>query len=160
MNKKLVNVPCYHVFKLNNRLYLLNLSYIKLDENGCIAGYDYEFHRIYKDGRTNLHGKTFTDRYTLHNTEVEDLGDFYEWMKKNHPIRYNRENWDASKPQKQTYYAVLWDNFYGTGSVRNIELTIEEYNKLKETWCADSPYWGIHTTHTEAQCQLDRKYMD
>lgn len=157
---KFVNVPRYHVFELNNHLYLLNESYINHDADGCISGYYYEFHYIYKDGRTKLNGIAYSDRETLRTTEVKDLGDFYDWMKKNHPIRYKRENWEVSKPKKQKYYAVLWDNYYGSGSVKEVELTEDEYLKMKETYCADSPYWGIHKTEMDAQIQLDKKYCD
>lgn len=157
---KLVNVPRYHVFELNNHLYLLNESHISHDKDGHTIGYYYEFHHIEKDGRTKLNGVTYTIRETLCITEVKDLGDFYDWMKKNHPIRYKRENWEASKPQKQKYYAVLWSNYYGSGSVKEVELTDDEYHKMKETYCADSPYWGIHKTEMDAQIQLDKKYCD
>ena len=155
---KLINLPRYHVFEFNNHLYLLNESNINHDEDGHTTGYYYEFHHIEKDGRTKLNGVAYIDRETLHNTEVKDLGDFYDWMKKTHPIRYKRENWEASKPQKQKYYAVLWDNYNGSGSVKEIELTDDEYRKMKETYCKDSPYWGIHKTETNAQIQLDKKY--
>lgn len=88
---KLKDLPRYHIFRFvgDNCLYLKNEGDKK----------EVEWHRVYKDGRTNLEGKYSYDPYWL-NKPVHDLGDIYDWMKRNHPIRYKRENWEASKPKK------------------------------------------------------------
>lgn len=82
---KLINLKRYHVFKnlCDNKLYLLNETYHK---NGI---YFFEFHRVYKDGRTNLIGYYTYDKEYIKQIEVIDLGDYMDWLKNNHPIRYN-----------------------------------------------------------------------
>ena len=61
---------------------------------------------------------------------------------------------------KKKYYAVKWDNYMGSGSVVEVELTPDEYKHMKETWCRDTPYWGIYDNWLEADCALDRRYAD
>lgn len=102
MKKRLIDVPCYHLFGFPNdpfdKLYLLNEAHID-KESGRVQ---FEWHRVYwRDGRTNLNGKCTFDRAWLESTEVIDRGDYYEWMKVNHPIRYKRENWEASRPKEE-----------------------------------------------------------
>ena len=99
--KKLVDVKRYHVFYHSRdpkkKLYLLNENSIRTDEHG-VTHYQFGWHRIYSDGRTNMHGVAEFNPDNLQ-VEVVDLGEFYDWMKKTHPIRYKRENWEATKPK-------------------------------------------------------------
>lgn len=100
MKKKLIDVPRYHLFGFPNepfdKLYLLNEAHID-KESGKVQ---FEWHRVYwRDGRTNMHGNVSFNRAYLENTEVIDRGDFYDWMKVNHPIRYKRENFEQSRPK-------------------------------------------------------------
>lgn len=101
--KKLRDVKRYHVFYWANdpkkKLYLLNESNIAVKDNGE-THYQFGWHRIYRDGRTNIHGIATFDPSILER-RVVDLGEFYDWMKKHHPIRYNRENWEASRPKEE-----------------------------------------------------------
>ena len=85
---KLIEVPRYHVIRMDGKLYELVDSYI-----GAQGNVQFGWHRIYRDGRTNMHGKCTFDREFVETKEVEDLGDFYEWMRKTHPIRFKREKW-------------------------------------------------------------------
>lgn len=100
MKKKLIDVPRGHLFGFPkdpfDKLYLLDDAYI--GENGNVQ---FSWNRVYwRDGRTNMHGKVSFDRAWLESTEVIDRGDFYDWMKANHPIRYKRENWEQSRQKK------------------------------------------------------------
>ena len=99
--KKLVKMERYHVFyfadDIKKKLYLLNENHIATDEHG-ITHYQFGWHRIYSDGRTNMHGVAEFDPDNLQ-VQVADLGDFYDWMKKTHPIRYKRERWEESRPK-------------------------------------------------------------
>ena len=101
--KKLRDVKCYHVFYWANdpkkKLYLLNENYIAVKDNGETHD-QFGWHRIYRDGRTNIHGIATFDPSILER-RVVDLGEFYDWMKKHHPIRYNRENLEASRPKEE-----------------------------------------------------------
>ena len=96
---KLKEIKRYHVFHYANdnrkALYLMNENHVS--ENG--KTHYLEWHRIYQDGRLRLQG-TYTYEPDCNQNEVVDLGEFYDWMKKNHPIRYKRENWEASKPKE------------------------------------------------------------
>lgn len=99
--KKLVNMERYHVFRFaddrKEKPYLLNENHIATDEHG-ITHYQFGWHRIYPDGRTKMQGVA---EFNPDNLEVQvvDLGEYYDWMKKMHPIRYKRENWESSKPK-------------------------------------------------------------
>lgn len=92
---KLINLPRYHVFKFQgeNGIFLLNENY----KNPLTGSCQFEWHRIYSDGRTNLSGISATSEKWLSITEITDLGDFYDWMKQNHPQRYKKENWEQSR---------------------------------------------------------------
>lgn len=99
--KKLIDVPRYHVFSYpgDGKLYLLNEAYM----NAKTGNMYFEWHRIYTDGRTSLKGTYERNAVWLHQTEVIDHGEFYAWMKENHPIRYKRENWEATRPKESNY---------------------------------------------------------
>ena len=93
---KLINLPRYHVFSFEEnpkRLFLLDDNYINKQKGNVQFGWN----RIYNDGRTNMHGIAMFDRNWLETTKVIDHGEFYEWMKINHPIRYKREGWEQSR---------------------------------------------------------------
>ena len=96
MCKRLKDIPRFHVIRFVHEqgcnLYLLNEAHIA--ENGKVQ---FEWHRIYPDGRTSLMGKCSFDPVWVEKTEVVDCGEFYEWMKENHPVRYKREGWESSK---------------------------------------------------------------
>lgn len=95
MKMKLINLPRYHVFQFmgETNIHLLNENYHNKDNDNCM----FEWHRIYKDGRTSLNGSYANSFGWIANAEVTDLGEYYDWMKENHPIRYKRENWDRTK---------------------------------------------------------------
>ena len=61
---------------------------------------------------------------------------------------------------KRKYYAVLWDNYMGSGSVTEIELTPDEYKQMKENGCGGTPYWGVYEKWIDAEIALDRRYAD
>lgn len=61
---------------------------------------------------------------------------------------------------KRKYYAVLWDNYMGSGSVKEIELTPDEYKQMKENGCGGTPYWGVYEKWIDAEIALDRRYAD
>lgn len=100
MKKRLIDVKRYHVILMNGKLWLLNEAHIGTPDNRPSHPH-FEWHRIYADGRTNLKGYYTEDEDELRSTMVEDLGEFYAWMKENHPVRYKRENWEASKPKEE-----------------------------------------------------------
>lgn len=99
MKTKLINVKRHHVIRMNDKLWLLNEAHIGSEDNKPNRLH-FEFHRIYKDGRTNLKGYYTENEDFIRNTTVEDLGDLYDWMKENHPIRYKREKWEETYPIK------------------------------------------------------------
>lgn len=103
MKKRLIEVKRYHVIRMNGKLWLLNEAHIGTPYNRP-ERLHFEYHRIYSDGRTNLKGYYIEDEEWIRNTMVEDLGEFYDWMKANHPVRYKRENWEASKPKPETIH--------------------------------------------------------
>ena len=96
---KLIDLPRYHVFQFEGEknIHLLNENY----QNALTGACQFEWHRIYKDGRTNLNGTFANSPEWLASQEVTDLGDFYDWMKQNHPRRYVKEDWEASRPKKE-----------------------------------------------------------
>ena len=96
---KLINLKRGHVFRFagEQRPRLLNENHVNKDNPAIVY---VEFHTIYRDGRTNLMG-TSANRAFAEHAEVVDLGNFYDWMKKHHPIRYKRENWEASRPMEE-----------------------------------------------------------
>ena len=96
---KLINLKRGHVFRFagEERFRLLNENYVSKDNPLIIH---FEWHTIFKDGHTSLRG-TGCNRLFAETQMVVDLGDFYDWMKKHHPIRYKRENWEASRQQQE-----------------------------------------------------------
>ena len=98
--KRLIELERYHVFRFagEERLRLLNENHISEDDPQRIQ---FEYHTIYKDGRTNLNGVCRFNRLFAETQMVVDLGDFYDWMRENHPIRYKRENWEESRPKRK-----------------------------------------------------------
>lgn len=111
---KLIDLKRFHVFRMDNKLYLLSDNYIGRTDD-CSMRYQFSWNRMYRDGRTALEGKYTTDFLWLSETEVEDLGDLYDYMKKNHPIRYKRENWDEYRYDRWDADKLLI-NTTGTGS--------------------------------------------
>lgn len=96
---RLIDLPRYHVFFGSNQLFCLNERSISVDDKG-VTHYYWEYHRVYKDGRTKLQGIVLTHNNLLESIQVLDLGDIYDWMKEHHPNRYKRENWEASRPKE------------------------------------------------------------
>ena len=94
---KLINLERGHVFRFagEERFRLLNENYVSKDNPLIIH---FEWHTIFKDGRTSLRG-TGCNRLFAETQMVVDLGDFYDWMEKHHPIRYKRENLEVTKPK-------------------------------------------------------------
>lgn len=94
---KLIDLERYHVFQFegDKKIYLLNENY----QNHITGKCQFEWHRIYNDGRTNMNGTYSCDDIWLDKTQVTDLGDFYDWMKANHPRRYFKEGWELSRPK-------------------------------------------------------------
>lgn len=80
----------------------------------------------------------------------------YEIIRPDYAIRVNKR-----KSVKHTYYYVEWDNFMGSGSVREIRLSRDQYNVLKGGGRIDGLTWIYpYETRFEAECALDRKYQD
>ena len=94
---KLINLPRYHVFQFEGEknIHLLNENYQNPKTGKC----QFEWHKIHKDGRTSYGAIRANSSEWLSTAEVTDLGDFYDWMKQNHPRRYLKENWDQSNPK-------------------------------------------------------------
>ena len=94
--KRLIELERNHVFRFagEEKLRLLNENHIDKDNPQHVQ---FEFHTIYKDGRTNMRG-IWCNRLFAETQIVVDLGDFYDWMELNHPIRYKRERWKESRP--------------------------------------------------------------
>ena len=71
---------------------------------------------------------------------------------------------EKMKSHKRKYYYVDWNNYMGTGSVKEIMLSKDEYNQIiggarnviKNVPAGVWPY----KTRFEAECALDRKYQD
>ncbi len=69
---------------------------------------------------------------------------------------------ETNNKETRTYYGIVWDNYYGEGSIEEIELTLEEYksqftNRMNEKLHG---YWGVYPSYQEAQRKLNEKYCD
>lgn len=58
--------------------------------------------------------------------------------------------------ETELYYALIWDNYMGSGYVKVISR--KEYEAHRNG--GRTPYWGVYDNYNDADCALDRKYMD
>ena len=160
VKKNMIDVKRYHVFSYpgDSKLYLLNEAHMNIKTGNMY----FEWHRIYADGRTKLKGTYERNSVWLHQTQVIDHGDFYDWMKENHPVRYKRENREASRPKPETIYIGQTTpedlrelcntaaQMYGHLIEFGMSITGKEFADLiRQTYSQDDPHNAIYAEAVE-----------
>lgn len=61
-----------------------------------------------------------------------------------------------------TFYGVLWDNFYGRGEIKPIEIdrVIFDCYIHGDEFVGLDKYWGVYSTYREADARLDFLIQD
>lgn len=86
--------------------------------------------------------------------------DYFKANRPTYAIQIHRK-----ESHKKTYYYVDWNNYMGTGSVKTVRLSRDEYIRLKgnggnKDLIKDLPNVYPYETYAEAYCSLDHHYQD